>query len=304
MVNSRSSLLCRATATMITVVDLRRHCNPAHSFAYPIDRRFVAPGGNNEQAVCRQGSGLGFFIIAVGSLVSLGLGGGQASGAAPPQQDAQICGAQWNFFPGAEMGTVEGSLSSVATISPNNVWAVEGSLIEHWDGQVWSRVPGHGILHAVAAAGPENIWAVGVNTVRRWDGTAWQDVPVVISPTEEQTYTYELFGLAVASANDAWAVGNFRYGPARFGYTTRALALPVGRSTGGNPVPMPADAPNPLRAVTLPAPTRPGPSAGRPSCTGTAPPGALYPARPSPTSTSPAWSRSLLFLSTTYRQSG
>ena len=177
------AFLCPATATMMTVVDLRRHCNPAHSFAYPMDRRFVAPGGNNEQAVCRQGSGLGnSLIIAVGSLVSLGLGGGQRADSAAARR-ANLRRAV-NLFPGAEMGTVEGSLLSVATISPNNVWAVEGSLIEHWDGQVWSRVPGHGILHAVAAAGAGEYLGGRRKHCTAWDGTAWQDVPVVIGPRD------------------------------------------------------------------------------------------------------------------------
>jgi hypothetical protein len=195
-------------------------------------------------------------IFGVGCVLSLGIVGGLlASQGAPPRQDAQFCGPQWNLFPGADLGTGYGSLAAVAVVTPNDVWAVgqyitdkdEGeTLIEHWDGQMWNRVPGRGQLHAIAAAGLGNVWVAGTNTIQHWNGRDWQDAPVVISPTET---TYELYGIAVASATDAWAVGSYRYGP-RFGYTTGGLALHW-NGAHWTQVPLPAEAANPLRAVTI-----------------------------------------------------
>jgi hypothetical protein len=59
------------------------------------------------------------------------------------------------------------------------------TLIEHWDGKVWSVVPsgsqGGGILNAISAASPDDIWAVGTATVPNtvvtlhWDGSKWSD---------------------------------------------------------------------------------------------------------------------------------
>jgi hypothetical protein len=199
-------------------------------------------------------------MLALAGLVGLALEGTSlANGAAPPRQDAQPCGPQWNLFPGADLGSGYGSLAAVGVVAPNDVWAVGeyvsdkhivDSLTEHWDGQAWSRVQGHGYLRAIAAAGPGAVWAVGTNTIQRWNGRDWQDAPVVISPTES---TYELYGLAVASASDAWAVGSYRYGP-RFGNPTRSLALHWDGAQW-NPVPVPPDeAQIPLLAVAIAGP--------------------------------------------------
>ena len=114
----------------------------------------------------------GGVIVTVAGLMSLVFGGtGRATEeAAPAQQDAQFCGPQWNLFPGADLGSGYGSLVAVAVVTPNDVWAVGeyvsdkhivDSLTEHWDGQVWSRVPGHGYLRAIAASGPGTVWAGG-----------------------------------------------------------------------------------------------------------------------------------------------
>jgi hypothetical protein len=62
----------------------------------------------------------------------------------------------------------------VAATSPTDAWAVgipytntgTKSLIEHWDGTTWTRVPtpnpnSDSYLSAVAATSPANAWAVG-----------------------------------------------------------------------------------------------------------------------------------------------
>ena len=95
------------------------------------------------------------------------------------------------------------SLSGVAAVSTNDVWAVGyhgdpyynpiQTLIEHWNGTAWSVVasPNEGTnnneLHGVAAVSPNDVWAVGFYTdssgahgqtlVEHWNGSAWSVVP-------------------------------------------------------------------------------------------------------------------------------
>ena len=139
-------------------------------------------------------------------------------------------GHAWTQVP-SPSPTPGGYLNGVATASPGNAWAVgligdgpgagtgpaDRTLIEHWDGHAWARVPSPGnapgtrtVLNAVAAASPRNAWAVGStdagNTNRafivHWDGTAWQRVD---APTPVPGVS--LLGVAATSPHNAWAVG-------------------------------------------------------------------------------------------------
>jgi hypothetical protein len=67
---------------------------------------------------------------------------------------------------------VVGGLTSVAALSPSYVWAVGGAFTERWNGRHWTSVPN-----------PTTAAAAGVEA--------------------------ELSGVAVASADDAWAVGYY-----------------------------------------------------------------------------------------------
>jgi hypothetical protein len=111
----------------------------------------------------------------------------------------------------------------------NDVWAVGGSnwfspvatVIWHYDGSSWTRVPSPspgegGYLNGVVATSRGNAWAVGLiapggNGVRasytaplveHWDGTKWQVQPVVVPAAGGQ-----FRGVAATSRNDVWAVG-------------------------------------------------------------------------------------------------
>jgi hypothetical protein len=86
-----------------------------------------------------------------------------------------------------------GMLRAVAALSPASAWAVgigslcpghfAKTLIEHWDGHVWTAVPSpaNGILNAVVATSPDSAWAVGSVSlgdagpavIEHWDGKAW-----------------------------------------------------------------------------------------------------------------------------------
>lgn len=125
-------------------------------------------------------------------------------------------GHSWKLVPSAPLpeNRLDAELLAVTATSPSDVWAVgdilfetkvpdpnggppqayqhtEG-LIEHWDGQAWTRVtvpvpaPAWS-LFAVSASGPRDVWAVGTGgdrgpLVLHFDGHAWTVVPAPRSP--------------------------------------------------------------------------------------------------------------------------
>jgi len=118
-----------------------------------------------------------------------------------------------------------GYLTAVTAISADDVWAVghigsgpgTQTLIEHWNGQHWTLVPSNapgdlGTLGGVAGTGPNNAWVVGYNQsgpggdyeslILHWNGKRWSVVP---SPNP--TGQTDLWRVAAASPDDAWAVG-------------------------------------------------------------------------------------------------
>jgi hypothetical protein len=126
----------------------------------------------------------------------------------------------------------QAALQGVATVSPDDAWAVgnklveHGQLIEHWDGTQWSLVGGPAFsntqetyLYGVAAPAANDVWAVGdlvnlstgegFSVFEHFNGSSW-------------TYTTLPTGaiLSAVSAdapNDIWAVGyeNFLESDAR-----------------------------------------------------------------------------------------
>jgi hypothetical protein len=114
----------------------------------------------------------------------------------------------------------------VAIVSASNAWAVgsyEGNtsrrdqtLIEHWNGRAWNRVPsphpgGENWLTAVDVSSARNAWAVGAFAHQvggrnhlftvHWNGTKWRQVPVPVIATGV------LYAVAATSWSDVWAVG-------------------------------------------------------------------------------------------------
>lgn len=126
---------------------------------------------------------------------------------------------------------VHGFLMSVAVVTDQDVWAVgkneENSagkyttLIEHWNGQHWQIVASpnvigmDNVLTSVTALSATDVWAVGQTAklgnapiaqtlIEHWDGQSWRIVP---SENLVQEGRNSLTGIAVASADDIWAVG-------------------------------------------------------------------------------------------------
>ena len=104
-------------------------------------------------------------------------------------------GSSWTQVASPSPGTRDNTLTDVAGSAPNDLWAVgysrdlpygnraRHSLIEHYDGSAWSRVPSpdvdtQTVLYGVAALSSTNAWAVGYASnkgavVMRFDGHSW-----------------------------------------------------------------------------------------------------------------------------------
>jgi hypothetical protein len=107
----------------------------------------------------------------------------------------------------------------------DDVWAVggfvanhqNGTLMLHWDGHAWTRVPvpsqaKSSGLGSVTALSDTDAWAVGQGPsgtlVLHWNGTDWTQVASP-SPTGAGNF---LTGVSADSAADAWTVGEYDTG--------------------------------------------------------------------------------------------
>jgi hypothetical protein len=126
-------------------------------------------------------------------------------------------------------------LLSITATGPNDVWAVgdrmngrapDHSLIEHWDGHLWTVVscPNIGELVSVTAIGPNDVWAIAQGTglgrqALHWDGSAWQ---VVTGASLLRSHGSGRVTLIAGGPSDAWAIG---WGRAGEGVTWGPLAV-------------------------------------------------------------------------------
>ncbi len=137
-------------------------------------------------------------------------------------------GASWSIAPNPNPGPAFNSLRGIAANSAGDIWTVGGFgdadgpfkvLIEHWDGQSWTVVPGenppttNNELYGVAAMGAGDVWAVGYHgefefttLVEHWDGSQWS---VVQSPNPAVSSNL-LYAVSASGASDVWAVGSSR----------------------------------------------------------------------------------------------
>lgn len=139
-------------------------------------------------------------------------------------------GSSWSVVTSTNVFTDNNTLYSVAAVAATDVWAVGSyrnassnyqTLIEHWNGNQWSVVPGPNVgssnndLYWVAVVSSNDVWAVGhsrnANSIyetltEHWNGTQWSVVP---SPNVESSNN-ELDSVAAVATNDVWAVGHWR----------------------------------------------------------------------------------------------
>jgi len=112
----------------------------------------------------------------------------------------------------------------VAATSAGNAWAVgqtgsadQQTLIEHWNGKAWTRVPSPNVtgasgstLKSVTAISADNAWAVGSATMPgsaaaltlHWDGRQW-----AIVPGNTPDGDAALLGVLATWTHNIWAVG-------------------------------------------------------------------------------------------------
>jgi hypothetical protein len=140
-------------------------------------------------------------------------------------------GASWKAVGHPTPGVLYDSLYAVDARTASDVWAVGVSsdakysydtLIEHWDGSSWTKVPSpnhatdQNYLRAVSADAPADAWAVGGSQTsygdepeglaEHWDGASWTlvDLPEGV---------YDVRDVAATSPSNAWAVGYQRPTP-------------------------------------------------------------------------------------------
>ncbi len=141
-------------------------------------------------------------------------------------------GTSWKVVPTPLLRTNDNSaFTSVVALATNNVYAVgyqpasNGAvltLIEHWNGTVWSVVPSPNanntgnVLAAVTANSPTDIWAVGdkvapgvpVETlVEHFDGTNWSVIPSPNVITTGSLSQNVLTSVRAGSSTDVTAAG-------------------------------------------------------------------------------------------------
>lgn len=130
-------------------------------------------------------------------------------------------GKQWTRVPSPSPASGNGSLlSSVASVSPTDAWAVGFStgndfsttvmFALHWDGTRWTQAalpnvgPPSTRLTSVSAVSANDVWAIGssqanADLVLHWDGKRWMHV---LGPRPPGATA-----ISATSASDAWAVG-------------------------------------------------------------------------------------------------
>jgi hypothetical protein len=112
-------------------------------------------------------------------------------------------------------------LSGVAAASPEDVWAIGGDFLEHWNGTRWHRVPvgADGYLTAITALAADDAWAVGITRrsalIEHWDGRVWTPLPLSRSASTSGQLlgigaSRYLEAVSASADDDVWAVGHDR----------------------------------------------------------------------------------------------
>jgi hypothetical protein len=184
-------------------------------------------------------------------------------------------GAAWEEVSSPNAGDASTSFYGVVSLSPSDAWAVGSyntgpsgeighTFTAHWNGSQWSVVdsptPGTGAyLYGIAAVSPADIWAVQIyidsaslirTLTEHWNGTTWS---VVESPNGASNENH-LVDIDAVSADDVWAVGDYRdYSSG----TDRTLSLVQhwdGEKWSTVPSPNPGDDSNGLQGVAMVGP--------------------------------------------------
>jgi hypothetical protein len=148
-------------------------------------------------------------------------------------------GSTWTQVTAPGPGTRGNSLTAVAGVAPDDLWAVGTyndtgdtrglvhPLAMHYNGSGWVSTPmpqtaAGGYLRAVTALARNDVWAVGSKNgyatpvAYHWNGTAWSEIPTAAPGGSGGNNVF--YGVAGTATGQVWAVGY--------------------RSTGNGPQPM------------------------------------------------------------------
>ena len=166
-------------------------------------------------------------------------------------------GSRWTAYPLPNVGLQENCLNAVSMPGTGRAWAAgyyvsgrfqQKTLIEHFDGAVWSVVPSpspgalQNILYGIAAITDTDAWAVGAEQdaaglwhtlTEHWNGSAWS----VVDAVDAGSNGNQFYAVTAPSGNNVYAVGQ----QAGSGFPNEAL-IEQWNGTSWNVVSSPADA--------------------------------------------------------------
>ncbi|MEA2576071.1 MAG: hypothetical protein QOH93_3369, partial [Chloroflexia bacterium] len=164
-------------------------------------------------------------LLAVASPTYAQTPGKHTGGTAP--QAPETCGLAWRTVTTPATDSMYSELEDIEALSADNVWTVGYEWLNdkgyplalHRAGETWSKASlpdtGPGYLTKVSAASASDIWAVGSRTTQlgaqtlilHYNGTTWAEVSSPHPGAESW-----LYGVVALSANNAFAVGEYRPG--------------------------------------------------------------------------------------------
>ena len=136
-------------------------------------------------------------------------------------------GTRWTAFPLPNVGAQQNILQAVSMPVPGKAWAVgdyisgkfqQQTLIEHFNGAVWSVVPSpspgalQNILYGVAAITDTDVWAVGASEdannlwhtlTEHWDGSTW----TIVNAVDAGSNGNQFYAVKALATNDVYAIG-------------------------------------------------------------------------------------------------
>ena len=213
-------------------------------FDFPTSSDTISAQGPGKQAGPVSASGTGWSIVpsyTFGSHDNVLAGVSAASatdawavGTYYPQGSSVLAtlahhfdGTRWTAYALPNVGAQENSLLAVSMTSTGLAWAVgyyvsgkfqQRTLIEHFDGTVWSVVPSpspggqQNILYGVAAVTDSDVWAVGARQdsdgpwhtlTEHWNGSVWSVVP----SADPGAGGNQLYAVKALGTNNVYAVG-------------------------------------------------------------------------------------------------
>ena len=136
-------------------------------------------------------------------------------------------GTRWTAYPLPNVGLQQNCLNAVSMPATGRAWAVgyyvsgqfqQKTLIEHFDGTVWSVVPSpspgalQNILYSIAAISDTDAWAVGAEQdaaglwhtlTEHWNGSTWS----VVDAVDVGSNGNQFFAVTAVAGNNVYAAG-------------------------------------------------------------------------------------------------